>query len=371
MDWTSAESHVVLNPRLAAAVQDRIARAIQDVAPLPAHLWVMSSGTTSETKIIALSKTAFLAAADAANQHLRAMPEDVWLNVLPKFHVGGLSIFARSYLVKNHVVDASDKKWSVSDFLRTCEAENITLTSLVPTQVVDLIKAKAVAPQMLRAVVIGGGALSPEHYYAARKLGWPCLPSFGMTECCSQIATAPMASLDSKAYPHLKLLPHIRARLAPDGRLEIQSAALASGILFLSDSSAQFKDPKTDGWFRTQDLVELTNDQNLKPLGRRDDCIKILGELVNLYKLEQKLRTSCDTDICLVALTNQRRGFDLAAVCAKPSDLAQVERDLFRLNNDLLPFERIHLLIQVDELPKTELGKIRKSRLVFGWRGSA
>ena len=36
----------------------------------------------------------------------------------------------------------------------------------------------------------GGGAVSDELYRDARALGWRVLPSYGMTECCSQVATA-------------------------------------------------------------------------------------------------------------------------------------------------------------------------------------
>ena len=63
-------------------------------------------------------------------------------------------------------------------------------SSLVPAQVLDLVRAGLRPPPVLRAIVVGGGAISAELYRDARALGWPVLPSYGMTECCSQIATA-------------------------------------------------------------------------------------------------------------------------------------------------------------------------------------
>ena len=65
----------------------------------------------------------------------------------------------------------------------------VTHTSLVPTQVHDLVKADLRAPETLKAIVVGGGHLDAATGRLARTLGWPVLASYGMTEAASQIAT--------------------------------------------------------------------------------------------------------------------------------------------------------------------------------------
>ena len=45
----------------------------------------------------------------------------------------------------------------------------------------------------------GGGALDPSLYKQARDLGWPLLPSYGLTECGSQVATASLSSASDMA----------------------------------------------------------------------------------------------------------------------------------------------------------------------------
>ncbi len=72
----------------------------------------------------------------------------------------------------------------------------VTLTSLVPTQVHDLVQCALACPPSLRAVVVGGAELDPVLGERARELGWPVLQSYGMTEAASQVATASLASLD-------------------------------------------------------------------------------------------------------------------------------------------------------------------------------
>ena len=103
IDWTSDESHVLLNPRMPADEEARLRSLVID---LPAHLWLATSGTTGALKLTALSKRAMLVSAAAVNRHLAADAQDVWCCVLPEFHVGGLGIFARAFLSGSGVISA-------------------------------------------------------------------------------------------------------------------------------------------------------------------------------------------------------------------------------------------------------------------------
>ncbi|HEU4888396.1 MAG TPA: AMP-binding protein, partial [Thermoanaerobaculia bacterium] len=238
IDWTSGASHVLLNPRMPADEQARLRSFVTD---LPGHLWLATSGTTGALKLAALSKEAMLASAAAVNRHLEASASDVWGSVLPSFHVGGLGIFARAFLSGGRVVRRS---WDAQTFAADRE---MTLASLVPAQVSDLVRLRLPSPANLRAVVVGGGALLDAHYCDARALGWPLLSSYGMTETCSQVATATLAS------PELMLLDHLEARTEPDGCLAFRGASLFTGY----GTERGLIDPKVDGWLLTEDLGTL------------------------------------------------------------------------------------------------------------------
>ena len=101
IDWLSDQSHVLLNPRM--PVEERV-RLESWVLDLPGHLWLSTSGTTGVLKLTALSKRAVLASGAAVNRRLQAGAHDVWLCVLPAFHVGGLGIHARAFLSGARVV---------------------------------------------------------------------------------------------------------------------------------------------------------------------------------------------------------------------------------------------------------------------------
>ena len=172
---------------------------------LEAHVWVATSGTSSDApgrvRWVALSKQAFLASAGAVNAHLAATASDVWAHALPLFHVGGLGILARAHLSGARVVAAVRGRWEPSAFRDAAEGAGATLAALVPSQVHDLVQARLDSPSSLRAVVVGGARLEPSLYRAARERGWPCLPSYGLTETCSQVATASLESLSARDCP--------------------------------------------------------------------------------------------------------------------------------------------------------------------------
>jgi O-succinylbenzoic acid--CoA ligase len=328
----------------------------------------MTSGTTrvDRLQLVALSKSAFLAAAAGANAHVQSTASDCWFNVLPIFHVGGLSIYARAYLSGATVVDERDQKWHPVNFTKSIAAAQATLTSLVPTQISDLVAAQCEGPKSLRAVIVGGGALAPDLYQRARALHWPCLPSFGMTECCSQVATAPLESLQALTAPMLKALSHVQLRTDGDC-LSVKSPACLSGVAVIEHDEVFFEDPKVDGWFRTQDRVVIDQGGFVRPLGRRDDQIKIAGELVDVSAIEGRLRSVFQMafssgDICVLGFKDPRREHTLTAVTTERSFQA-VDRLIMEFNTSVLPQERIQTVYFVPNLPRTELGKIKRGEL--------
>ena len=134
------------------------------------------------------------------------------MHSLPDFHVGGLGIWARAYLSGAAVVDfkqAHPGKWQSQAFYQYIQQVKGTLSALVPAQIYDLAALECPAPSSLRAVIVGGGALLPGLYERAVALGWPLLPSYGLTECGSQVATAALESWQQKE-PSLQLLPHLK-----------------------------------------------------------------------------------------------------------------------------------------------------------------
>lgn len=277
--WENSDSQILFNPKdqITAASAESLSKS-EVYTPRNGLLWFHTSGTTGLKKWVALSKRAVLHSADAVNRFLDVQKTDVWGLVLPVFHVGGFSILARSYLAGNPCRH-SDKKWD-SSLLN--ELSGITLLSLVPAQLHDLLKKEIVPPPLLRAVFIGGGALSKDAYQEAIDKRWPILTTYGMTECASQVATA-----RSPDTPNLMLLPHWEAKTDETGTLLFKGDSLLDGYAFEAAGKWQFQDPKEDGWFRSEDRGSIQGRQ-LEVWGRGSDFVKILGESVSLVFLRER-----------------------------------------------------------------------------------
>ena len=258
--------------------------------PLPelrGHVLFGTSGSTGAPKWIALSKTALLASAEAVNRHLGVTRTSCWGLALPLHHVGGFGVAARAHQAGCRYA-RFDWRWDAAAFAAWLTENEITHTSLVPTQVHDLVKAEIRTRHSLRAIVVGGGRLDEATGRAARALGWPVLASYGMTEAASQIATQSLECIsDIYQSAPIPLLPHWRAEIAPDGLLRIAGPALFSGRLVETRDGWKFS-PREDEWFTTGDLVSL-HGKLLTPLGRADSRVKVLGELVDLEEIERAL----------------------------------------------------------------------------------
>jgi len=370
IDWESDKSHVLLNPRMPGEERARIQQIVAETSALASHIWLASSGRSGEARLVSLSRSAILASAAAVNRHLRATSSDIWCKPLPSFHVGGLGIYARAKLTASPLFELDE--WDAASFVTLCNAERVSLSSLVPAQLWDLVNLQLKPPNALRAIVVGGAALPIGLYQKAREHGWPILPSYGMTECASQIATATLESLgeESNQLPPLRLLSHLGAREELDGRLSFTGTSLLTLYLKERDGKAVFEDPKKNDWFTSDDRgsVQIIGDATfIQVAGRTDDFIKIGGEAVYLTRLDQILdevvRTSEFPDAAILTFPDDRLGSVIhLAVHTDDPTIGSAVRDAFSAR--VLPYERPRELLLVDSIPRSPLGKLLRQKLI-------
>jgi o-succinylbenzoate---CoA ligase len=361
--WTSPTSHVALNPHRPSDAAGLMDFALKQ--GWQSKCFFQTSGSEGLPKWVCLSKAAFLISAQAVNAHFEVTAADRWLIALPLHHVGGFSIAARAFLSGSSQVQQVER-WQPQVFVQLCEREQITLVSLVPTQVHDLVVASLSCPPRVRAVIVGGGGMSQALAESARALGWPVFQSYGMTEAASQIATQPRDYPEEKG---LEVLPHWQVSTDAEGHLLLSGAALAEGYLS--------RDPE-GGWtwseiskvFTTRDLVRLGESrqrQFLHFIGRESGVIKILGELVHLAPLQARLdeimlAEGSASSAVIVALPDARREMKLVFV----TDSDHGESWLRRYNEGLDSLVQISEIRRIPHIPRTELGKVDVMALKAG-----
>ena len=167
-----------------------------------------SGSSGSPPKAILFTRRALDICARGALEHLHAESGD-WCCPLPLWHVGGAMIYLRAALAGT-AVHTLRGKWCPQAYADLMKSSGARWSSLVPTQVVDLVSLGLRAPSTAGCIIVGGGALDTETGRKARTLGWPVVQSYGMTEAGSQLATALPG--DSFHTDRLSLLPHWEAQ---------------------------------------------------------------------------------------------------------------------------------------------------------------
>ncbi|HEX5790289.1 MAG TPA: AMP-binding protein [Luteolibacter sp.] len=334
--------------------------AAPDLAQAPGLICFQTSGSTAAPKWIGHTRGGLLRSAQVVNAHLAVEASSCWGLLLPLHHVGGFGVAARARQAGCRLA-VFDARWNAAAAAAWLERERVTHTSMVPTQVFDLVSAGVCAPGTLVAVVVGGGHLPLELGSKARELGWPVLASYGMTEAASQIATQGLDALDRIYQPSpLPVLPHWRLQVDGEGVLSLAGESLFAGQL-VQQGAVWVYQPREASCWRSSDRVEL-QDNLLTPLGRADLQVKVLGELVDLEAIERQLvelaaGQLAGNDLIVVALPDERSGHRLLPVFDAACDPALVA-DVLAAHAAAAPgYTRLSAPMFLADFPRSPLGK--------------
>lgn len=359
INWENNESYYLFDSKHPQALKWK--KLAKKLPFLKSHIYLFTSGYS---KICILPKKAFLFSASLANKNLKATHKDKWLISLPLSHVSGLSILARSFLSSSTYFKYKGA-WDPYKFTEQVKKKNITLSSLVPAQVYDLVIQDLKAPKSLRAILVGGDYLSPFLYKEARKRNWPLLICYGATETASHIACSSPSSLNKKSLPQMKVYKGIQIQKVSGKKDFFKIKSLGLFHAYFDLESKKLVDPKDrKAWFVLPDRLSLKSDRCLSV--KNLWAVKISGESVNLeknkellQKISQKLRLKCQ----LLLLPDLKRGFHLALLSEEYS--FKKEFVLAREFNKKVPFyEKIQGIYWLDQSLNPSLFKSKRALLV-------
>jgi O-succinylbenzoic acid--CoA ligase len=311
----------------------------------PDATWVVlhTSGTTAAPKPIELTYGNFHASAVAAASNLPVGPGDRWLCVLPLFHVGGLSILTRSTIHGSCAI--LHERFDLDAFAESLESGEATLVSVVATMLRRVQARGLSGAPALRAVLVGGGPVPHDLLDWGAEAGLPLLQTYGMTETCSQIATAAAGS--TAARP----LPDVEVRIGSDAEILVRGPMVSLSAL------------GADGWLHTGDRGRLDPDGFLHVEGRIKDTIVTGGENVAAAEVEEALVSHpAVADAAVAGRPDPEWGEAVTAFVVVDGEADDAEL-VAHCRERLAGYKVPRAIVRVAELPRNASGKLLKGRL--------
>jgi fatty-acyl-CoA synthase len=264
----------------------------------------------------------------------------------------------------------------------------VTVTAGVPTIWMGILQMLDADPDKydlssLRGMIVGGSA-APQSLIEGfqRRHGLKVIHAWGMTEMAPLGTVSELSSREKRlteeeqfAYRAKQGLPapfvEIRARGPEDlvpwdgesmGELEVRGAWIASGYYEDDSQADRWTD---DGWFQTGDIVTIEPNGYIEIQDRAKDLVKSGGEWISTVALENALMGHpAVAEAAVIAVPDEKWSERPLAVCVMREGQTATNEELREF---LAPSfakwwlpERFEF---VDEIPKTAVGKFRKTAL--------
>lgn len=287
--------------------------------PSALALLIATSGSSGQPKGVMLEWPSILKSAQTVNHQLNLGTADCWLNCLPLFHIGGLSILFRTALAGASMV--LHQGFDPTQVWQDLQHHRVTHLSLVPAMLAQLLDhSSSPPPQWLGVALIGGAALEENLARRALAAGWPLFVTYGMSETGSQVATAALTSADAINQP-TPLLEGIECAVVDDkgqptrdtGHIRLRGELLMRGYANPRRLGGDGLDPA--GWYTSGDLGHYDHVAGITILGRADEIIISGGEKVHPRQVEQLLQPCPGIDeLCVTGVADPVWGEILCAV---------------------------------------------------------
>ncbi len=332
--WDAGHAVFPLDHRVPEPTRFRLLDAVHAADDVDAGdaLVLATSGTTGDPRGVVLTHEAVGASAAATSNRLGVdRATDRWLACLPLAHVGGLSVVTRALITGTRLVTHTGFDAAA---VTAAAHDGATLVALVPTAL------GRIDPALFRRIVLGGSA-------PPAALPTNVTTTYGMTETGSGIV-----------YDGLPL-DGVDIAIDRDGQILVRGPMLLRCYRDGTDP----KDP--DGWLATGDAGDWTPDRRLIVRGRMADLIITGGENVWPAAVEAILAEHpAVAEVVVIGRPDAEWGERVVAVVvpARAGDPPTLDELRGFVRERLASWAAPRELELVTSLPRTSIGKVRRSR---------
>lgn len=358
------------------SLQSEAKGAIATMAPRPDDdLWMLlyTSGTTGRPK--GVMQTFGMVYVNAFNAFIanKVAPGDVFLNVLPFFHTGGLNLYTLPVLMAGGTV-IIERRFDPEVTLARLSSDVDSMFA-VPAIYLTLANHPAFPGtrfQRLRNLSVGGAPIPPAIGDAFAAKGIVVAPSYGMTEAGPTIFASDAQTAAHKPLSVGKPVGASLVRLvdkagneiqhAGQGELQIAGPVVTPGYWNRPDAT---REAIKEGWLSTGDVAMRDDDGDIFIVDRLKDMFISGGENVYPAEVENFLYDLPDiAEAAVIGVPNARWGeVGLAVVVPRPGNKIEPERLRTACRAQLAGYKVPQHVRIVDSLPRTPSGKVEKHKL--------
>lgn len=318
---------------------------------LDAPLLVLeTSGTSGAPTQVLLTAQQILMQSLGSATRLGHAINDMWLNVLPLHHVGGLMILYRALIFGASVCVPG--RFEAQQMATLMQEGPVTLTSVVPTMLARLLPHFAAKPcgPGLRAVLLGGAPTPAGLHQEAVRLAVPVLLTWGMTEAASGVCVR------WPQHANVPSAPHGVSNAGPPLPF-VEVWADAEGALNVAG-------PTVGGALRTGDRGKSCDDGTVTILGRRDRVIISGGENIAPEEVEAVLLSHAAIfDACVVGAPDPLWGERPVAHLVARGDPVPSHELVGFCRARLASFQIPVRFVWHAQLPRDAMGKLQRTAL--------
>jgi acyl-CoA synthetase (AMP-forming)/AMP-acid ligase II/thioesterase domain-containing protein len=331
-----------------------------------------TSATTGPAKLVPLTQTNLQALADASSRAAQLTTADCLLNVMPMFHMHGLSSASIQLFRGGSVVCTSG--FDASKFQDWLDEFSPTWGSFNPAILRVILALRREHPELLdhwpfRFVRTGGAAAEPQLVASFEELfRTPVLDAYGMTEASGitreRVGAQKPGSVGQSIGLEISIKDDSGHSLPPDseGEIAVRGATVTSGYLDDPESnSIAFR----SGWFHTGDIGRLDIDNYLYVTGRKKEMINRGGQKIFPIEVDEALlRHPAVLEAAAFAVSHPSLGEDLAAAVVLRPGAPVTEVDLRRfLATQLAAYTVPRSILFLENIPRTASGKVKRAEL--------
>ncbi len=322
-------------------------------------LILFTSGSTGKPKAVMLSFENLIQSAMIGNQVLNQTNADKWLASLPFYHIGGFSIIFRSLLFGTSIIIPDSL--STNDLTESIKKHHPTLISLVSNQLKKFVDLNFIPPKELRMVLLGGGFSDKDLILKSIEQGWKISKVYGSTETSSFVSFMNYQEVKKKPEASGKVIHPNKIIITDEGEIAVQSSAVMKGYFNEEETTEIIK----NDFYYTGDIGHLDDEGYLYVEAKRSDLIISGGENINPFEVEKEILAHTKVkEACVVGIENKEWGqiISAAVVLKENSELSENELKDF-LRNKIASFKIPKRIIFVNQLLKSELGKLQREKI--------